>query len=173
MYYARAVDQNMIPSLGSIAAQQANPTEQSIQKVEQLLDYAGTHPDTVITYQVSVMLLAGHKDNSYLSETKSRSREGGHFLMSNIIGFPPNNGKVLKIAKIIKAVMSSAAEDELGSLFINCKEAIPARQSLEEMGHKQPPTTMQTDNTTESGVVTNNISSKRLKSMDTILHWLQ
>ena len=93
--------------------------------------------------------------------------------MSNNMAFPPNNGAVLTISKIIKAVISSAAEAELGALFINSKEFIPARQSLEEMWNTQPLTSMQTDNTTAHGVVTNNIYSKQLKSMDMILHWIQ
>ena len=91
--------------------------------------------------------------------------------MSNDSADLPNNGAVLTIAQIIKNVMPSAAEAELGALFINCREAIPARHTLEEMGHKQPPTLMQTDNTTALGVVTNNIASKRLKLMDMKLHW--
>ena len=41
------------------------------------------------------------------------------------------------------------------------------------MGPKQPPTTIQTDNTTAHVVVTNNIASKRLNSMDMKLHWLR
>ena len=89
------------------------------------------------------------------------------------MALPPNNGAVLTIAKIIKAVMSSAAEAELWELFINCKESIPSRQALEEMGHTQPPTPMQTDNKTSHGVVTSNIVSKLLKSMDTRIYWLQ
>ena len=90
--------------------------------------------------------------------------------MSNNMAFPPNNGVVLTIAKIIKAVMSSAAEAELGALFINRKEAIPARQSLEVMGHTQPPTPIHKYNTTTHGVVTNNIVSKLLNSMGMRLH---
>ena len=173
LYYARAVDLTMLTALGSIATQQANPTEHTMQKVKQFLDYAATHPDTIITYQASNMVLIGHSDASYLSESKARSRAGGHFFMSNDSAGPPNNGAVLTIAQIIKNVMSSAAEAEPGALFINCREAIPARHTLEEMGHKQPPTPMQTDNTTALGVVTNNIASKRLKSMDMKLHWLR
>jgi hypothetical protein len=34
--------------------------------------------------------------------------------------------------------MSSAAEAELGALFINAKTAVSMRQTLEEMGHPQP-----------------------------------
>ena len=69
--------------------------------------------------------------------------------------------------------MSSSAEAELGELLINCKESTPERQSQEEMGHTQPPKPIKTDNTTTHGVVTNNIYSKQLKSMDMRLHWLQ
>ena len=93
--------------------------------------------------------------------------------MSNNTAFPPNNGAVLKISKIIKAVMSSASEAELGALFTNCKEYNPELQDLGKIGHKQPPTPMQTDNTTAQGVVTINIESKRLNLMDRRLHWIQ
>ena len=86
---------------------------------------------------------------------------------------PSNNGIFVSISQIIKAVMSCAAEAELGALFVNFRESIPERQDLEIMGHKQPPTPMQTDNTTDLGVVTNNIASKRLNSMDMKLHWLR
>ena len=93
--------------------------------------------------------------------------------MSNDSPIPANNGAIVTIYQIIKSVMSSAAEAELGALFINCREAIPARHTLNAMGHKQPPTPMQTDKMTVHGVVTNNIASKRLKSMDMTLHWLR
>ena len=119
------------------------------------------------------MVLTGHNDSSYLSETKTRSRAEGHFFMSNDTAESPNNGDIMNIAQIIKAVISSAAEANLGTLFINCHEANPARHPLKEMGHKQPHIPMQTDNTTALCVVTNNIASKRLKSMDMKFHWLQ
>ena len=173
LYYSRAVDCTMLAALGSIATQQANPTENTMKKVKQLLDYAATHPDAAVTYRASDMVLAAHSDASYLSETKARSRAGGHFFMASDTTYPSNNGAVLTIAQIIKAVMSSAAEAELGALYINCREAIPARQLLEEMGHKQPPTPMQTDNTTAMGVILNLIQPKRTKAMDMRFHWLR
>ena len=92
--------------------------------------------------------------------------------MSNNTAFPPNNGALLTIAKITKGVMASAEVAELGASFIHCKEAIPARQSLEDMGHIQPPTAIQTFNATTHGVVTNKIVRKILKSMDIRLHWI-
>jgi hypothetical protein len=46
---------------------------------------------------------------------------------------PINNGAVLNISQIIKAVMSSAAEAELGALFINAKTVMSMQQTLEKM----------------------------------------
>ncbi len=92
--------------------------------------------------------------------------------MSKDKKFPPNNGAILTIATIIKAVMSSAAEAELGALFINAKEAVHLRQILEEMGHPQPRTPMQTDNTPAEGVFNNKIQPKCTKAMDMRYHWL-
>ena len=93
--------------------------------------------------------------------------------MSNNSSIPANNGAIVAISQIIKAVMSSAEEAELGAFFINCREAILEQHALKAMGHEQPPTPMQTDNTTSHGVVTNNIASKILNSMDMKLHWLR
>jgi hypothetical protein len=69
LYYARCADNTMLPALGSLATQQANPTQNTKILVHQLLDYAATYPDAITTYRASSMVLAGHSDASYLSET--------------------------------------------------------------------------------------------------------
>ena len=43
------------------------------------------------------------------------------------------NGPILTIAQIIKFVMFSAAESELGALYITAKEMVPISQTLIEM----------------------------------------
>jgi hypothetical protein len=85
---------------------------------------------------------------------------------------PANNGAVLNIAQLIKAVMSSAAKAKLGALYINACKAVPQRQLFEEMGHPQPPTWIQTDNSTTLGVINSNIQPQRMKAMDMRFHWL-
>ena len=65
------------------------------------------------------MTMALHSNASYLSESGARGRSGGHFFLSNNSANPPNNGGVLAVSQIIKAVMSSAAEAEIGDLYIN------------------------------------------------------
>eukprot|EP00804_Cyclotella_cryptica_P007584 CCRYP_010663-RA/>CCRYP_010663-RA protein AED:0.17 eAED:0.17 QI:0/0/0/1/1/1/2/0/834 len=173
LYYAQAVDCTMLPALGSLATQQTAPTQNTMLKVHQFLDYAMTHPDAIITYRASNMILTIHSDTSYLSETKARSRAGGHFFLSEVDPSPRNNGAVLNLAQIIKPVMSSAAEAELGALYINARETIPQRHLLNELGHPQPSTPIQIDNSTALGVVSNIIQPKRTKAMDMRFHWLR
>ena len=173
LYYARAVDPTMLVALSAIASQQAKPTERTMDLVKHFLDYCASQEDAVITYRASEMVLAAHSDAGYLNEPKARSRAGGHFFLSSDTKFPPNNGAVLNIAQIIKAVMSSAAEAELGALYINAREAVYMRQILLELGHKQPRTPIQTDNSTADGVVNHKIQPKRTKAMDMQFHWLR
>jgi hypothetical protein len=117
------------------------------------------------------MVLTRHSNVLYLSKTKARSRAGGHFFMSNNTAKPPNKGAILTFAQIIKAVMSLAAEAEVGAIYIKCREAIPALHTLKFMGHPQPLTLMQMDNTTALGLVNNNVI-KKLKAMYMKYHWL-
>jgi hypothetical protein len=173
LYYGRAVDSTMLTAISSIASTQAEPTEETMANIKLFLDYAASHQDAILTYQASDMVLIVHSDASYLSEPKARSRAGGHFFMSSDVTNPHNNGAVLNIAQLIKAVMSSAAEAELGALYINAREAVPMRQLLTEMGHIQPRTPIQTDNSTACGVVNSNIQPRRTKAMDMRFHWLR
>ena len=106
------------------------------------------------------MVLAAHSDASNLSEMKARSRACGHFFLLENDHYPNNNGSVLTISQIIKAVMLSAAEAEFGVLYINARELIPLHHLLIKMGHSQPPTPIQTDNSTALGDVNNNIQPK-------------
>ncbi len=140
---------------------------------KQFLDFMATQEDAVLTYQASDMVLVIHSDASYLSEPKSRSHAGGHMYMAGKDKIPINNGVVLNILQIIRAVMSSAAEAELGALFINAKTAVSMQQTLIKLGHPQLHTSIQTDNATARALLTNKILPKALKAMDMHFHWLR
>jgi hypothetical protein len=79
----------------------------------------------------------------------------------------------LIISKVLKQVMSSAAEAEIGAVFINAKEGAVLRTTLEELGHKQPPTPMETDNTTATGYSYGTIKQKRTKAIDMRFYWIR
>jgi hypothetical protein len=86
---------------------------------------------------------------------------------------PPNNGAVLNIAHILKHIMSSATEAELAGLYIMAREAVYIRIILEEMGHKQPSTLLQTNNSMAEAVINGKVKSKQMKAMDMRLNWLR
>ena len=137
-----------------------------MKQTTQLLDYISTKEESIIIYNASEMILAAHSNASYLSEPKARSRAGGQFFLTNHAEVPPNNGAVLKIAHIIKNVMSSATKSEPAVLYIMSHKAVYMRILLNELGHKQLPSTLQTDNLMEDGVVNGKIQPKRTKEMD-------
>jgi hypothetical protein len=73
------------------------------------------------------MILNIHSDTSYLLEAKARSRACGHFFM----GWMPQDGKLISLngafhvsTVILRFVVASAAEAELGALFHNCQTGI-------------------------------------------------
>ena len=59
------------------------------------------------------------------------------------------------------------SEADIGAMYVNSREDVPAQQSLNEMGHRQPRTPMQTDNTAAHSAVTNNVQPKGTNAMDT------
>jgi hypothetical protein len=82
-------------------------------------------------------------DAPYLSEVSAHSRACGHFFM----GWKADpakpiklNGAFFTLCAILRFVVASATEAELGALFLNCKQAIIFQLTLEEMGHPHPPT---------------------------------
>jgi hypothetical protein len=75
LYYARAVDSTMLVALSAIATEQGAPTQNTLKKVHQFLDYAATHPNAIVTYKASDMILAIHLDASYLSEPIRHAHE--------------------------------------------------------------------------------------------------
>ena len=173
LYLGRAVDPTILTALSTIAAQQSKPTMETMRKAKQLLDYVATQEEAIITYSASDMVLAVHSDASYLCESNARSRAGGHFFMSKDTTYPPNHDAILNIAQIIKNVMSSAAKAELGALYIMAREAVYIRIILDKMGHTQPRTPIQTDNSTAEGIINNTVQPKQTKAMDMLFHWLR
>jgi hypothetical protein len=138
-----------------------------------MLDYLATHPDATIRYHASDMVLHIHSDASYLSVSNTFSRLGGLFFLGKKSHEQDTlNGSILNIAAVIKNVVASADESEVGACFHNAQSGAPLRVTLTELGHTQPPTPLRTDNSTAFGIVSETIKQKRSKEMDVRNHWL-
>jgi hypothetical protein len=133
LYYSRAVDPTLIIPINVLASEQSKATADTSDKVIKLLNYCNTHPETKIRYHASDMILYIHSDASYLSERESKSRARGFFYMGNSADTAKKltNGAILIISTVLKHVMSSAAEAEIGAVFINSKEGAVLRTTLE------------------------------------------
>eukprot|EP00804_Cyclotella_cryptica_P024021 CCRYP_020049-RA/>CCRYP_020049-RA protein AED:0.41 eAED:0.41 QI:0/-1/0/1/-1/1/1/0/276 len=175
LYYARAVDNTILLSLSAIASEQAHPMQLTYKRCHHLLNYCASHPDAVVRFKASDMVLNIHPDASYLSETNARSRITGHFFLGSVsIDKTPIklNGAIFVFCRILKFVVASAAEAELGALFLNCKEGKNLRLVLQELGHAQPPTSSHCDNETATGIANNTVKKQRSRSMEMHFFWV-
>jgi hypothetical protein len=156
LYYARAVDMTVLMALSTIASEQTKGTERTLKKAYQVLDYLATHPNVVVQFRASDMVMNIHSDASYLSESKARSRACGHFFM----GALPKDGEPIKLngafhtlCSILRFVVASAAEAEL----VNCQEGMIFKATLKDLGHPQPKIPVHCDNATAVGIANNTI----------------
>jgi hypothetical protein len=132
LYYARAVDPTVLMPLNDIASEQTKATEKTQAATNQLLDDLATHPDATIRYHASDMILHIHSNASYLSVSNARSRIGGMFLCGDKPLHEDNlNGSILNVASVIKNVVASTAESEVGACFQTPKVA-PHSESLSQ-----------------------------------------
>jgi hypothetical protein len=81
-------------------------------------------------------------------------------------------GSILNTSAIIKNVVASAAESEVGACFQNYQSGAPLRVTLTELRHYQPSTPLRTDNSTAFRILNETIKQKRSKAMDMVYHWL-
>jgi hypothetical protein len=173
LYYARAVDPTVLMPLNDIATEQTKATEKTKAATNQLLDYLVTHPDATIRYHASDMILHIHSNASHLSVSNARSRLGGLFFCGDKSPHEDNlNGSILNVLSVIKNVVASAAESEIGACFQNSQSGAPLIVTLTELGHIQPPTPLRTDNSTAFGILNETIKQKKSKATDMRYHWL-
>eukprot|EP00804_Cyclotella_cryptica_P028165 CCRYP_011030-RA/>CCRYP_011030-RA protein AED:0.16 eAED:0.16 QI:0/0/0/1/0.25/0/5/0/1115 len=168
LYYSRATDPTISHALSELATQQSHATENTLKRCNRFLDYIATNPAARIRYYASDMVLNVHSDASYLSVKAAKSRVAGIFFLGSI---PKHNqpiqlnGTITVLCTILKFVAASAAEAELGALFLNAKEAKIMRLTLQELGHPQPPAPIHCDNSTTIGIVNNTLLENHINKL--------
>jgi hypothetical protein len=127
LYYAHAIDMTVLMALGSIAMEQTKATDQTLERCMKLLDYLASNNPAKVRFHASDMIMNIHSDASYLSAPGARSRTCGHFFMES---FPKDNEPIVlngafhTSTTVMRFVVASAADAELGALFYNCQTAI-------------------------------------------------
>ena len=150
----------ILQALNLIAECSSQPKDRNMECDKKLLSCMYINPTAVVGYHASDIILNVHSDASCLSAGQGRSRAGRHSFLGSLPkeGTPIKlNGNIAITCAILKLVAASAAEAELGALFLNVQEARILRLILYEMGHPQPQTPVHVDNTTCVGIVNNTI----------------
>jgi len=172
LYYARAIDGTMLPTISRISSKQATPTLRVQQQMQYFLQYAATYPDAVLCYEASDMILKIDGDGSYNSESNARSRAGGFFYLgkknSEFMNHP-----IECMSSIIPTVVASASECEYATTFMVGQVGYSIRNLLLDLGWPQPPTVITTDNATACGLANGTIKVKRSKAIDMRYNWIK
>eukprot|EP00804_Cyclotella_cryptica_P011723 CCRYP_011329-RA/>CCRYP_011329-RA protein AED:0.36 eAED:0.39 QI:0/0/0/1/0/0/3/0/333 len=136
LYYCCATDPTILHALSELSTQQSNATKNMLARCNHFLDYMWTHPNALIRYYASNMILKVHSDASYLSAKDAKSRAAGIFFLSSL---PRDNhpillnGAIAVLCTTLKFVAASAAEAELGAFFSTQKKqnscALPWKNS--------------------------------------------
>ena len=71
LYYGQAVDPTVLHALSSIATSRTNGMKQCMDATIHLLNYLATHPNAILRYQASNMVLYVHSDASYMTESEA------------------------------------------------------------------------------------------------------
>ena len=108
----------MMHALNELCIIATKGTQPITRALTNFLNYCASNPDAEIIHRNSDMILTVNSDTAYLVSEKSRSRAAVYFYLGNKDG--KNFIKPISIvAKVIKAVMVSAAETECGGLYMN------------------------------------------------------
>ena len=137
--------------------------------MEQLLDYMASDPDATMRFRAYDIILSIHSDASYLLVRNGRSRACGHFLlglMSKDGEAIRLNGAIFTLFTILEFVVASAAEAELGALFVCVQEGRIMELILIEFGHPQQATLIHCDNATAVRIVNGTVKMQISRGME-------
>ena len=77
------------------------------------------------------------------------------------------------MSTVMRQVLSSATEAEVGATFYGCQDAVPLRNTLSDLGHVQGATLIITDNACCEGILNNSVNQRRSKAMDMRFYWVK
>ena len=117
------------------------------------------------------MILHVDSDAAYLIAPGSKSRVAGYYYLSSkysptTLEGTPLNAAVHVECKLLKHVVSSAAEAETGGLYANCQMSMMLKTILQALGHKQPSTPIKSDNNTAVAFAKETLKAKKSKTWD-------
>ena len=120
LYDGRSINNTQLHALNELSIKATTATEETQEALTQFLNHCASNPNTrvIYSYRPSDIILSYNSDATYLVAPKSRSGAGGYYYLGNKDG-TQFNGPIYVLANIINAVMGSAAEAEVGGLYLS------------------------------------------------------
>ena len=166
----------MLPSLNKISTCQSASTQDTIEKWNQVLDYASTNPNATIRYHKSNMILMTYTYATYLILPEDRSRIAGNYYFTNLMLDYSKGNPTPTEWRNLKTVVSSLSESGTGGTIKNAQNAIPLRYIIETVYLYHQPTKgtpIATNNFTPQGILTSFVKPRKSKTLNMIYHWLE
>ena len=131
------MDCTVLPSLNTIADQQANPTQNTESAITHFMDYSGTNPTPIVQYKSSDKLIHIASYALHLSRPWACSRTGGNYYLRSLPYDPtkaPNLPHPENIEyRILRDVVAYESEAEVRGIYHNGKPAVPLHITLNEI----------------------------------------
>eukprot|EP00957_Ditylum_brightwellii_P114294 8714197-Ditylum_brightwellii.AAC.1 len=113
-------------------------------------------------------------------EKEAWSNARGHFFLNEHTADPGNatmdevplNSPIHTVCEAMRNIMTSSAEAEIGTLCTNMCKGEELQLVIEEMGHKQPPIPIMTDNSTACGIINKTVKQRRMHAIDMHFYWV-
>ena len=128
----------MLTPLNKIAEQQADPTQNTEAEITFLLEYADTNPNAIVQYKAIDMVLHIYSDESYLSEPRARSCNGGQYYLILLPSDPtkapnhppPSNVPIHTEFRILRHMVASAAKAKVRGFLQNWQTYVLLRITI-------------------------------------------
>jgi hypothetical protein len=95
------------------------------------------------------------------------------------MGWKPRNWEPIKLngafhtnLSIMRFIVASAAEAELGAPLHNCQTGMIFQQTLASLGHPQPKTPIHCNNATAVGIANNTVKQQQSRLMEMRFFWV-
>ena len=98
LYHERAIESTMLPAIDEISSQQSQPTQETVKKWNQCMEYTAIYPNSYIRFHAIDMILILDTDAAYLFMPKSRSLIARYYYLVNKSNYKPHpelNGSII------------------------------------------------------------------------------
>jgi len=171
-YIASAAYPHLELAVGKIAANVSKPTMELMEQADHLLGYLQSHPDRVIRYYPSDMIMRAHSDASYGCEAEFRCRTGGFIYMGND-DKDFVNGPIEVLSLVQKNNVTCTAEAEYVAVFDVAQRLAYLRKLAESLGYPQGTIIIECDNECAVRLSNNNSHERKLRHVAMRYHWVK